>query len=53
MSGSDASVHGRHRDEDAAAPIVRSEIHQLQESLMRALETMLNECLPAGGGRAP
>jgi hypothetical protein len=53
MSGSDASVHGRHRDEDAAAPVMWAELHQLQEYLMRAMETMLNECLPAGGSQAP
>jgi hypothetical protein len=47
------SVHGRHCDEDAATPIMRDELHQLQESLMRAMETMLNEHLLAGGGRAP
>jgi hypothetical protein len=49
MSGSDASVHGRHFDEDAAVPIVRAELHQLQESLMQAMETMLNERLPDRG----
>jgi hypothetical protein len=32
---------------------MRDELHQLQESLMRAMETMLNEHLLAGGGRAP
>jgi hypothetical protein len=43
MSGSDASIHGRQRDEDAVAPIVQAELCQLQESLMRATEAMLNE----------
>jgi hypothetical protein len=53
MSGSDVSVHGRHRDEDAATPVVRAELHQLQESLMQAMETMLNEHFPAGRDQAP
>jgi hypothetical protein len=32
---------------------MRAELHQLQESLMRAMETMLNERLPARGDQAP
>jgi hypothetical protein len=47
MSGFDASAHGRHHDEDAAMPVVRAELNQLQESLMRAMETSY------GGDRAP
>jgi hypothetical protein len=40
MSGFNASAHGRHRDEDAAMPVVRAELNQLQESLMRAMEAI-------------
>ena len=53
MAGSDSSVRGRNHDEDGAVPVVGAKLRQLQESVMHAMETLLNERLPAVDGRVP
>jgi hypothetical protein len=52
MAGSDSSVRGG-RYEDEEPPVARAELHQLQNSLLQAMERMFNERLPAVGGRIP
>ena len=52
MAGSDSSVRGGHHGEQEP-PIARAELHQLQNSLLEAMERMFNERLPAAGGRGP
>ncbi|KAG2565101.1 hypothetical protein PVAP13_7NG045145, partial [Panicum virgatum] len=49
MAGSDSSVRGSHHGEQEP-PIARAKLHQLQNSLLEAMERMFNECLPACGG---
>jgi hypothetical protein len=50
MVGSNSSVHsGNHGDGEP--PISRAELHQMADSLVGAMERMLNEHLPAAGGR--
>jgi hypothetical protein len=50
MVGSNSSVHGgKHGDREP--PISRAELHQMADSLIRAMERMLNERLPTTGGR--
>jgi hypothetical protein len=50
MAGSDSSVRGG-RYEDEEPPVARAELHQLQNSILQAMERMFNERLPAAGGR--
>ena len=50
MARSDSSVHGSHHGE-LEPHVARAELHQLQNSLLEAMERMFNECLPAMGGR--
>ncbi|KAG2606049.1 hypothetical protein PVAP13_4NG161471 [Panicum virgatum] len=52
MAGSDSTVHGSHHGEQKP-PVARAELHQLQNSLLEAMERMFNERLPAAGGRGP
>jgi len=52
MAGSDLSVRGGHHGEQEP-PVARAELHQLQNSLLEAMERMFNERLPAAGGRGP
>ena len=52
MAGSDSSVHGGHHGEQEP-PVARAELHQLQNSLLEAMERIFNERLPAAGGRGP
>ena len=52
MAGSDSSVRGSHYGEQKP-PVARAELHQLQNSLLEAMERMFNERLPAAGGRGP
>ena len=52
MAGSDSSVRGGHHGEQEP-PVARAELHQLQNSLLEAMERMFNERLPAAGGRGP
>jgi hypothetical protein len=52
MAGSDSSVCGG-RYEDEELPVARAELHQLQNSLLQAMERMFNERLPAAGERIP
>jgi hypothetical protein len=52
MAGSDSSVRGG-RYEDEEPPVALAELHQLQNSLLQAMERMFNERLPAAGGRIP
>ena len=50
MAGSDSSVRGGHHGEQEP-PVARVELHQLQNSLLEAMERMFNERLPTAGGR--
>jgi len=52
MAGSDSSVRGGHHGEQEP-PVARAELHQLQNSLLEAMERMFNERLPAAGGQGP
>ena len=52
MSGSNSSVRGRRHREDEE-PILRAELRQLQNSLVKAMERMFNEYLPVAGSRSP
>ena len=52
MAGSDSSVHGGNRG-DEEPPVARAELRQLGNSLLEAMERMLNERLPVAGGRGP
>ena len=52
MAGSDSSVHGGHHGEQEP-PVARVELHQLENSLLEAMERMFNEHLPAAGGQGP
>ena len=49
MAGSDSSVRGGHHGEQEP-PVARVELHQLQNSLLEAMERMFNERLPIAGG---
>jgi len=52
MAGSNSSGHGgNHGDEEP--PVARAELRQMANSLLEAMERMLNERLPAAGGRGP
>ncbi|KAG8088439.1 hypothetical protein GUJ93_ZPchr0010g9488 [Zizania palustris] len=50
MAGSESSVHGSNRG-DEEPPVARAELRQLGDTLLQAMERMLNERLPAAGGR--
>ncbi|KAG2650716.1 hypothetical protein PVAP13_1NG196738, partial [Panicum virgatum] len=52
MAGSDSSIRGGHHGEQEH-PVARAELHQLQNSLLEAMERMFNERLLAAGGRGP
>ena len=52
MAGSDSSVRGGHHGEQEP-PVAHAELHQLQNSLLEAMERMFNERLPAASGRGP
>ena len=52
MAGSDLSVRGGHHGEQEP-PVARAELHQLENSLLEAMERMFNEHLPTAGGRGP
>ena len=52
MAGSDSSVHGGYHGEQEP-PVAQAELHQLQNSLLEAMERMFNERLPTSGGRGP
>ena len=52
MAGFDSSVHGGYHGEQEP-PVAQAELHQLQNSLLEAMERMFNERLPAAGGRGP
>jgi hypothetical protein len=49
MAGSNSSIHGgNHGDKDP--PVSLAELHQMVDSLVGAMERMLNERLPTAGG---
>jgi hypothetical protein len=48
MAGSDSSVHCGHHGEQEP-PVAWAELHQLQNSLLEAMERMFNEHLPTAG----
>jgi hypothetical protein len=50
MAGSNSSGHGGNHG-DGEPPVSRAELHQMADSLVGAMERMLNECLPTTGGR--
>jgi hypothetical protein len=50
MVGSNSSVHGGNHG-DGEPPFSRAELHQVADSLVGAMKRMLNERLPATGGR--
>jgi hypothetical protein len=50
MAGSNSSVHGDRHDDDGI-PVARAELHQMENSLLAAMERMFNERLPTTGGR--
>ena len=50
MAGSNSSVHGGHRS-DRDPPVSRAEMERMAESLMEAMGRMLDERIPAAGGR--
>jgi hypothetical protein len=49
MVGSNSSVHGGNHG-DGEPPVSRAKLHQMADSLVGAMERMLNECLPTTGG---
>jgi len=52
MAGSDSSVRGgNHGDEEPL--VAQVELRQMANSLLEAMERMLNDHLPAAGGRGP
>jgi hypothetical protein len=52
MADSDPSVRGDHHEEEEP-PITRAELRHRETSLLEAMERLLNDRLPAAGGRAP
>jgi hypothetical protein len=52
MAASNSSVRGGNNEEEEP-PISRAELRQLGNSLLEAMERMLNEHLPPNGGRDP
>ena len=50
MADSDSSVHGGHRG-DREPPVSRDEMRRMADSLMEAMGRLLDERLPAAGGR--
>ena len=42
---------GRHGKEEP--PVARAELHQMANSLLKAMERVFNECMPIDGRRAP
>ena len=50
MVGSNSSVHGENHG-DGEPPVSRAELHQMADSLVGAMERMLNERLLMTGGR--
>jgi hypothetical protein len=52
MSRSNSSIHGgRHGEEEP--PVARAELHQMADSVLEAMERMLDARIPAYGRRAP
>jgi hypothetical protein len=52
MAASNSSVRGGNNEEEEP-PVSRAELRQLGNSLLEAMERMLNEHLPPNGGRDP
>jgi hypothetical protein len=52
MAGSYSSVHGGNHGDDEP-PVSRAEMRNMANSLVEAMERMLDECLPAARRRAP
>ena len=52
MAGSDSSVHGGNQG-DGESPVSRAEMRHMANSLVEAMERMLDARLPAEGGRGP
>ena len=52
MTGSNSSIHGdRHGEEEP--PVARAELRQMADSLLQAMERMLDARIPADGRRVP
>jgi len=52
MTGSNLSIHGN-RHGEGEPPVARAELHQMANSLLQAMERMLDARIPADGKRAP
>jgi hypothetical protein len=50
MAGSNSSIHGGNHG-DKEPPVSRDELHHMADSLLGAMERMLNECLSTTGGQ--
>jgi len=51
MTGSNSSIHGNRHGEEP--PVARAELHQMADSLLQAMERMLDARIPADGQKAP
>ena len=52
MTGSNSSIHCDHHGEEEP-PVARAELRQMVDSLLQAMERMLDARIPADGRRAP
>jgi hypothetical protein len=52
MAGSNSSIHGGHHGEEEP-PVARAELRQIADSLLEAMERLLDARMPADGQRAP
>ena len=52
MAGSNSSIHGGNHG-DGEPPVTRAEVRHMANSLVEAMERMLDARLPTEGGRGP